>query len=153
MRWGYGQLSHRNKRVLAHRVAFGIAQGVISPGLDVCHRCDNPPCCNPAHLFFGTRSDNMTDCANKGRNGAHSRPDRLPRGDRHGRYTRPERTARGEQVGTSKLSESQVREIRRERAAGASLRVIAERYRVSKRCVHLIVKRRNWAWLDPEEAK
>lgn len=64
------------QRVLAHRYAFVREVGPISDGLDLCHRCDNPPCVNPAHLFLGTRSDNMRDMDRKGRR-------RSPRGETH----------------------------------------------------------------------
>lgn len=54
-------------QVRAHRFAYETATGNSADGLNVCHRCDNPPCCNPAHLFLGTQSDNMRDAANKNR--------------------------------------------------------------------------------------
>lgn len=54
---------------LASRVAWTIANGPIPAGLWVLHRCDNPPCCNPAHLFLGSRSDNTIDMYEKGRRG------------------------------------------------------------------------------------
>jgi hypothetical protein len=52
---------------LAHRVAYKLIKGDIPDDLGLCHRCDNPPCCNPEHHFPGTQADNMADCAVKGR--------------------------------------------------------------------------------------
>lgn len=67
---GYGKIglgSREDGNDLAHRVAWRLANGPIPAGMDICHRCDNPPCCNPAHLFLGTRLDNMSDMSRKGR--------------------------------------------------------------------------------------
>jgi hypothetical protein len=50
------------KRVTAARAAFMLVRGYIPPGVEVCHTCDNPRCCNVDHLFLGTHSDNMRDC-------------------------------------------------------------------------------------------
>ena len=52
---------------LAHRVAWRLAVGAIPKNLFVCHHCDNPPCCNPSHLFLGTNQDNIDDMVYKGR--------------------------------------------------------------------------------------
>lgn len=60
----YGQLGHGG---MAHRFAWTLLVGKIPEGLLVLHRCDNPPCCNPAHLFLGTQKDNRRDCRDKGR--------------------------------------------------------------------------------------
>lgn len=65
---GYGTVKLRGRRVeKAHRLAYRLAHGDIELGKMVCHRCDNPRCCNPDHLFLGTAKDNKADCVAKGR--------------------------------------------------------------------------------------
>ena len=63
----YGLVSLRDMRTTAHRAAYMLAHGAIPDGMCVCHRCDNPRCINPEHLFLGTVQDNMQDKAAKGR--------------------------------------------------------------------------------------
>lgn len=63
----YGQFWLNAKFEYSHRVAFFIANGPFDEELNVLHTCDNPPCCNPQHLFLGTHKDNAQDCLNKGR--------------------------------------------------------------------------------------
>lgn len=68
---GYGRLSNRLGRSgspeRANRVSYEMFFGVIPAGMSVCHKCDNPECTNPKHLFLGTHKENMQDCGRKGR--------------------------------------------------------------------------------------
>lgn len=99
---GYGQISIAwSKPAFTHRVAWMIAHGEWPGELCVLHRCDVPACCNPDHLFLGTRADNNADMRAKGRAGFS------PRG--------------GEECGKAKLTWQQVREIRASELNGPAL--------------------------------
>ena len=85
----YCYVTFRGELYAAHRLSYAWRHGVDPGELLVCHRCDNPPCCNPAHLFLGTNADNTKDAQQKGR------------------------LAHGSRSGTAKLTEQQVTQIRR----------------------------------------
>jgi hypothetical protein len=158
--WGYGRISKAGVTQYAHRLSWELHRGPITDGLFVLHRCDQPACVNPVHLFLGTAGDNARDMAAKGRqvfqrhpgkaasgerHGSRTRPERVPRGDRHGHRTKPERIPRGEKHGRAKLTTSQVVEIRRLWDSGAAKQsTLAQRFGVSKVMVGLIVHRRSW---------
>jgi len=133
-----GSRSDGTRRQLsASRIAWTLAHGPVPLGMLVCHHCDNPDCCNPLHLFLGTPADNIRDAARKGRTAS---------GERNGSHTHPERLARGERHGLAKLTEAQVREIRaRYAAGGVSQSQLAREYGMARTTISSIVRRETWA--------
>lgn len=125
---GYGRFNLGGKKgptILAHRFAYELANAGMSEGLHVCHRCDNPGCVNPSHLFLGTHQDNMKDMLEKGRSQHVPHP--------------------GEQAGNHKLTTSQVRIIRERYASGGvSQRQLAREFNVSQVQIGHIVRREQW---------
>ncbi len=107
---GYG----RFRRDGAHRVAYALKHGDIPEGAIVRHSCDNPPCCNPAHLLLGGHSDNRKDCVSRGRH------------------------AKGQMHARSKLTHRQVRFIRTHHK-GCSHIEIAKKYGVSRSTITKIL--------------
>lgn len=155
---GYGRI-YLGGRVFegAHRVCWLLTHGGIPGGMQVLHRCDNPPCNNPRHLFLGTHQDNMDDRGQKGRtalqtgerNGMRRHPEMASQGDSHWSRVHPERRARGVGHGRVVLTEVQVREIRtlaRERRLTG--KAIADRFGVSGTHVMRIVRRKTWTHLS-----
>ncbi len=120
----------------AHRVAWTLTHGPIPEKMCVLHRCDNPPCCNPAHLFLGTKSDNSKDRDTKGRQAS---------GARSGRYTKPESNVIGARNGRALLTEIAVKNIRLLRNDfGATLLSLAKQFGVSTSVIHRVASRQSW---------
>lgn len=101
--FGYGQTSWNSDKWRTHRLAYWLAHGPFDLSLQILHRCDNPPCVNPTHLFLGTNSDNMRDRREK---------DHYPRGDTHRLRLHPELIKKGRQLTWTKLTEDLAMEIR-----------------------------------------
>lgn len=120
-RSGYGKISSGGVWVYAHRFSYLVYRGPIAAGLFVCHRCDNPGCVNPDHLFLGTQKENMADRDRKGRNGAH------------GLY--------GEKSHTAKLNDEKVRAILADRRSQTA---IAKDYGVTQSQISRIKNGHVW---------
>lgn len=117
----YGRFHAYGKCFPAHRFSYELHVGKIPKGLVACHKCDNPPCVNPNHIFIGTHLDNTIDMHRKGR----------------GRY--------GENHGRAKLTINDVNEIRKDyNTGGITQRKLAEKYGVSKSTIGAITTRTNW---------
>ena len=154
--YSYGKLGMGGRTVRAHRLAYELAHGPIPPGLFVLHKCDNPTCVEADHLFLGTAADNSADMVAKGRqaerarHGSRTHPERLPRGDQHVLHMHPERAARGGAVGSARLDEAGVIEIRALACAGATHRELAAAYGVSQTTISRAVRREAWAHVDED---
>jgi hypothetical protein len=114
---GYGVIYYNGRMERANRLSYIIHVGEIPKGLSVCHRCDNPSCVNPDHLFLGTHKENMHDMVNK---------------KRHLSVTKPDCYAKGEKTGSVKLTDNKVKEIRLHRSEGISAVILAERFGVAE---------------------
>jgi hypothetical protein len=122
---GYGRLQLPGRKVLAHRLSYETFIGPIPDGMLVLHRCDVPPCINPAHLFLGTHADNSDDKVAKRRHVFGDRAD----------------WARGERQHMARFTEEDIRRIRTDQRPQA---VIAAELGVSDSHIHQIRKRMIW---------
>jgi HNH endonuclease len=125
-RTGYGRVTTCGRSRAAHRVIYELRHGAVPTHLCICHACDNPACCNPDHLWVGTRRDNTLDMVRKGRSG------------RQNGSSGP----RGEHVHTAKLTEDQVRDIR---LSPEKARTLAKRYAVNRKQIYVIRSGKAWA--------
>jgi hypothetical protein len=118
--FGYGRFWDGTRKVNAMRYAWIATNGPIEGEMDVCHACDNRSCCNPAHLFLGTRADNLAD------------------------MTQKKRRAVGAKHGRSKLTLDQVNEIRERCAAGANQTHLGQEFGVDRVTIWKIHHGRLW---------
>lgn len=119
-RWGYAKLQFRDRQLGASKVGWILYGGEVPAGMFVCHKCDNPKCVNPKHLFIGTPKDNTQDAIRKGR------------------------MLVGEKNGQHKLTAKQVIKIRERRKRGETLLSIANDFGVKMTAIHKIVHRDHW---------
>jgi hypothetical protein len=123
---GYGQFRLNGKLQRAHRISYLWNVGQIPDGLGVLHRCDNPSCVRPDHLFVGTQTDNMRDASIKGR--CKKKTDSM--------------------IGTlnqnAKLTPEKIVTIRLKTLAGASRLTLAKEFGVSAQTIQKIVSGRTW---------
>lgn len=116
----YGVIRAKRRNYLVHRLMFELYLKEDIQGKYVCHRCDNPICCNPQHMFIGSQTENMKDAVLK---------KRMKYGEDH--YAR-------------KLCEDDVIKIRKMRNTGLSFRKIAEKFLVSYSCITGIIWGKTW---------
>ena len=131
-RHGYGKMGTNKKTKLSHRISYEMEIGEIPDGYCILHTCDNPPCCNPAHLWAGTHADNMRDMASKGRanNGRHARGGTYNHGSRNG---------------MAKLTEDQVLEARRlHLLCDVTITELSRTYNVSQAAMSCLINGKSW---------
>jgi hypothetical protein len=125
----YGKFFHGGVMTMAHRASYRLFIGPIPPELFVCHKCDNPSCVRPDHLFLGTAGDNNADRHAKGRSSRDM-----------GRT--------GESHPAARLTAEVVVSIRKRAAEGAPLSAISREFGISKGHAGNIVTRQSW-WCVP----
>ena len=137
---GYGVLKHRSgKNLIASRISCFIAHGdPPHPAAKSLHACDNPSCCNPGHLRWGTQKDNVDDAINRGRNSRP--PQNLP-----GRNTG--KMPRGGEVYNQTLTEDQAREIFRLHMRNFNVSQISEATGIKKHVIADVCRGRSWRHL------
>lgn len=123
---GYGQLKVWGEGRGAHRVAYEHWVGPIPDGLIIRHKCDNPPCINPDHLEPGSHVDNSRDRVERGRS----------------------RVSKGERNPQAKLTENEVRDIRKLYEDGLTQAELTRRFGMSQTAIYAIVHRVNWKHLE-----
>ncbi len=133
---GYGVMRRNYRHDRAHRIAYQLTHGPIPPGMCVCHTCDNPPCCNPMHLWLGTHAENVQDRMLKGREA---------RGDRSSYRLHPDSYSRGSARYNARLTEAKVVAMRaRYTEAGVLLADLAAEFGCSIPTAHNVVARKSW---------
>ena len=132
IKFGYGRIGVDDKTYSAHRLSYQVFRGEIPDGLCVCHKCDNPSCINPDHLFLGTHSENMIDAYRKGRV--------LPPEGGNAQYKK------GHKAFNRVLPDNQVIEIKRMLKTGVAPSIIARKMNLKRQVVADI--KRGQAYFD-----
>ena len=145
---GYGQISvggRTGRPVRAHIVSFLLADGVLTSKRSfVCHKCDNPLCVNPSHLYAGNHQTNADDRVLR---------NRMPTGENH-HFAKDKSAILGEKNSQAKLTRKEVqmiRELYKPRVVTQS--ALAIQFGVSPGTIHDILKGKNWAWINTSESK
>jgi hypothetical protein len=125
---GYGRLNVKGRHFRAHRLAYELATGVAPGAMMVCHSCDNPACCNPAHLWLGDNRANQLDCNAKGRR----------------RIVAKE----GQDNGNARLSQEDAQRVVERIAAGAQNIEIATEFGVNHATISAIRMGKSWRGID-----
>jgi len=132
---GYGHVRVNKRLMKAHRRAWELTHGPIPKEVVICHRCDNPPCCNPAHLLAAPQQENIKDMIAKGR--AYCQNPLWG----HSQHQR----AQGEQNGNAKLTVTAVSAIRQKWSDGGyTKKSLAKEYGVTDVLIGKIVRREIW---------
>ncbi len=123
---GYGEfVVSKGNKTKAHRFSWTCKHGAIPDGMIICHKCDNPPCCNPSHLFLGTQKTNKEDSINKHRH------------------------AYGERSGRAKLTAEKVSQIRAmDKQANFTRLSLAAKFGISGRMVTAICRYESWRHVE-----
>lgn len=148
--WCAGQMNRVSRLVLTDKLGRPIQKGMLA-----LHRCNVTTCVCDEHLYEGTNLDNARDRMNNGGyyfgddHPSRKHPECWKRGDEHYSRTHPEYLARGEQHGCAKLTENDVREIRRVYALGGiTTRQLAKMFGMTQSPIHNIIVRRTWKHVD-----
>jgi len=146
----YGRCYFGKKYRLAHRVAWEIVNGPVPVEMCILHRCDNPPCCNPIHLFLGTRTDNVIDRDAKGRmakgerHGFKKHPEKWSRGNAHWTRLRPDAVLCGEKNGNAKLTKEKASAIISLYGLGIAVNQLASQFGVGCSTIYRVITGENW---------